>query len=107
MGRASSHTRPSLPVIFTPLAQVELANAQDWYAVRSEHTARRFREAVGGVVERLRQNPPQFPFVRSDVRRALVGHHFPYALFFRTTTASIVVVACFHLSRDPRQWQRR
>jgi plasmid stabilization system protein ParE len=32
---------------------------------------------------------------------------FPYALFFRIVDGTVHVVACFHSSRDPRQWQRR
>jgi len=32
---------------------------------------------------------------------------FPYALFFLIETDALLVVACFHASRDPRQWQKR
>jgi hypothetical protein len=32
---------------------------------------------------------------------------FPYSLFFLIEDDTITVVACFHSSRDPRQWQSR
>jgi hypothetical protein len=32
---------------------------------------------------------------------------FPYALFFLIEPDALLVVACFHASRDPRQWQNR
>ncbi len=30
---------------------------------------------------------------------------FPYALFFRIVDGTVHVIACFHSSRNPRQWQ--
>jgi len=32
---------------------------------------------------------------------------FPYALFFLIESDALLVVACFHSSRDPRLWQKR
>jgi len=40
------------------------------------------------------------------VRRALL-RRFPYAVLFRIDQNAITVLACFHASRDPQQWQRR
>jgi hypothetical protein len=32
---------------------------------------------------------------------------FPYSLFFRVEISALVVIACFHGSRDPQRWERR
>jgi plasmid stabilization system protein ParE len=40
------------------------------------------------------------------VRRARATK-FPYALFFLVEADALLVIACFHGSRDPRQWQKR
>jgi hypothetical protein len=40
-------------------------------------------------------------------RRALIPRRFPYGLFYRVYGDTIVIVACLHAKRDPRQWQRR
>jgi hypothetical protein len=32
---------------------------------------------------------------------------FPYGLFFRFEPDVVIVLACFHASRDPQQWQQR
>jgi toxin ParE1/3/4 len=32
---------------------------------------------------------------------------FPYALFFLIEPDTLLVVACFHSSRDPRHWQKQ
>ncbi|MGI8991542.1 MAG: hypothetical protein ACR2I2_18420 [Bryobacteraceae bacterium] len=39
-------------------------------------------------------------------RRALL-RRFPYTLFFTIEGNTLLVIACFHASRDPRQWQQR
>jgi plasmid stabilization system protein ParE len=52
-------------------------------------------------------NPQQFPVIHKNVRRALL-RRFPYALMFVIETdTTLTVIACFHGSRDPAQWQRR
>jgi len=32
---------------------------------------------------------------------------FPYSLFFIVEDETLLVIACFHASRDPLQWQKR
>jgi hypothetical protein len=32
---------------------------------------------------------------------------FPYSLFFVIEDETLIVIACFHGSRDPAQWQTR
>ena len=93
-------------VIFTPAARAEVIGAQDWYEGEAAGLGRNFREAIDALTERLSSNPTQFPIIFKNVRRALV-RRFPYALFFVIAGDTLVVLACFHGSRDPLQWQRR
>jgi plasmid stabilization system protein ParE len=93
-------------VIFTQAARAELIEAQDWYESEAPGLGRRFREAIGALAERMSANPRQFPVVFKSVRRALL-RRFPYALFFVIEEQTLFVIACFHGSRDPLQWQRR
>jgi hypothetical protein len=44
--------------------------------------------------------------VFKSVRRALL-RRFPYALFFVVEEQTLFVIACFHASRNPLQWQWR
>ena len=67
---------------------------------------RRFREAIDALTERMSTNPLQFPIVFKNVRRALL-RRFPYSLFFVVEGDTLLVIACFHASRDPAQWQER
>jgi plasmid stabilization system protein ParE len=95
-----------LLVVFGPAARAELIEARDWYDARDEELAARFTAEVAAIVERIATTLQHFPVVYRDVRRARC-RRFPYALFFRIVDGAAHVVACFHSSRDPQQWQRR
>jgi plasmid stabilization system protein ParE len=93
-------------VLFTVAARAELIDAQDWYEAQAPGLGRRFRAEIDSVVQRMSDNPRQFPVVFKTLRRAR-AKKFPYALFFLIEPDTLLVVACFHSSRDPRQWQKR
>jgi plasmid stabilization system protein ParE len=93
------------PVIFTQAARRELIEAQDWYEGEAIGLGRRFRQAIDALIERMSDDPRQFPAVFRNVRRALL-RRFPYALFFVVEDDALVVIACFHASRDPSHWQK-
>ena len=47
-------------------------------------------------------SPPSFgDYGAQRVRR------FPYGIFFELQQSRILVIACFHGSRDPKHWQAR
>jgi hypothetical protein len=52
-------------VIFTQAARVELIEAQDWYEGEAPGLGRRFRQAIGALIQRMTANPRQFPVVYS------------------------------------------
>ena len=98
--------RVSLPVFFLPAAEAELREAQAWYDSRAHGLGDRFFAAVDGAVQRIGEQPLQFPLVHTNTRRALV-RRFPYALYFRVEPAALFMIACAHTSRQPVHWQSR
>ena len=95
-----------MKIRLTPAAKAEFAAALDWYDRQGPGISPRFVSEFEVLLKRLADNPYQFPTVRGNLRRAGF-RHFPYGLFFRIQADSLEVFACFHTSRDPRQWQRR
>ncbi len=93
-------------IIFTQAAREELIEAQDWYEGEATGQGRRLRQAIDALIERMSDNPRQFPAVFKNVRRALL-RRFPYSLFFVVEGDALIVIACFHASRDPSHWQKR
>ncbi|HZZ88150.1 MAG TPA: type II toxin-antitoxin system RelE/ParE family toxin [Caulobacteraceae bacterium] len=84
-------------VIFTPLAEAELADAIAWYEERSLRTSERFVSD---------ENPYQYAALRGEARRAVV-QGFPYILIYRISGDEVHVLGCFHTSRNPRRWRAR
>jgi plasmid stabilization system protein ParE len=93
-------------VIFTQAARGELIAAQDWYEGEAIGLGRRFRQAIHALVERMSDNPQRVPTVFKNVRRALL-RRFLCSLFFVVEDDALVVIACFHASREPSHWQQR
>jgi plasmid stabilization system protein ParE len=59
-------------VIFTQAAREELIEAQDWYEGEATGLSRLFRQAIDTLIERMGDNPRQFPTAYKSVRRALL-----------------------------------
>lgn len=93
-------------VVFTQAARAELIDAQDWYEGEARGLGRRFQQAIAVLAEQVGANPRQFPIVFKNVRRALL-RRFPYSLFFVVEEETVLIIACFHASRDPLKWQER
>ena len=96
----------SASLIVLPAARIELIEAQDWYEQASPGLGAAFRSEADHQIGRIVENPRQFPAVLADVRRARL-RRFPYGLFFRAEADRILLIACFHGSRDPLIWERR
>ncbi|MFZ3266852.1 MAG: type II toxin-antitoxin system RelE/ParE family toxin [Terriglobales bacterium] len=95
-----------MQAIFTPAARFEILDAQDWYETQQAGLGVRFRGQLEITLSRMHENPYQFPAVFHDVHRARL-RKFPDSLFFCIETEFMVVIACFHGSRDPQRWQQR
>lgn len=93
-------------VIVRPEAAREIQEAFDWYEGRSEGLGLEFLRAADACLSGVRRNPSAFQPVYEEVRRALL-RKFPYGLFYILRDDTIVVIACFHVSRSPADWQRR
>ncbi len=96
----------TLPVLLAEEAQADLDAAHDWYAARHTDLAEAFLLELDRQFDRIGRAPHQFPVVFRGVRRALL-RRFPYALFFREIDEAVLVLACFHASRDPSGWRAR
>ena len=65
-----------------------------------------FVAAVSECFDRIADGPSRYAVLRGDIRCAHL-RRFPYRVFYRVRTESIVVIAILHASRDPLIWQGR
>lgn len=93
-------------LVFAPEAEVDTAEAYDWYERRRAGLGEDFLTALDACVEALHRNPRMNATVFETYRRGLL-RRFPYAVIYGYSEETITVYAVFHTSRDPNKWRQR
>ena len=93
-------------VVFRLAAQREFDDATLWYEERRAGLGAEFVAEIDRAVESIAQNPSRFPTMHGDLRCIRV-RRFPYSVFFRVESARVVVLAVFHVRRNPLIWRDR
>lgn len=93
-------------VSIQPEAVEEITAAVRWYAARGTALGTGFREDLRACLTRIRDHPEAYQTVRGDARRASL-RRFPYSVIYLVDEETVMVLACFHPSRDPGEWERR
>lgn len=96
----------SLPIVFRRAARAEFDDAADWYEQRRTGRGALFSAAVRQVLDRIADQPELYAEVFQDVREAPVMG-YPYCVYYRVESGQLLVLAVFHTSRDPSNWQGR
>lgn len=96
----------SLPLIITPEAEEDLADARSWYERKREGLGERFILCVEAALNHIHRAPLGATEVQPGIRRVVV-RQFPYGVFYRVDPDQIAVLAVYHSKRDPRGWQTR
>jgi toxin ParE1/3/4 len=96
----------SLPVVLTPEARQEYDNAFDYYEAQRAGLGTTFAGRIQDVLARIGKSPKMHGVVLGDIRKAVVTK-FPYCVYYRELADRVEVIAVFHTSRDPADWQRR
>jgi len=96
----------SSPIVFRRIAKAEMDESIAWYENQREHLGVEFAVEIDKPLKKISQNPGQFPRLRGDVRRALLPR-FPYGIHYINEVAGVVVLAVFHVKRDPQQLEER
>ncbi|QEL13190.1 type II toxin-antitoxin system RelE/ParE family toxin [Limnoglobus roseus] len=95
-----------LPIVFRPLAQAEYDISARFYEGQQVGLGVAFTMEVEAVLDTLSAKPDRFPVVRRDIREAPVDQ-FPFCIYYRVRLNRVIVLAVFHQSRDPVEWQSR
>jgi plasmid stabilization system protein ParE len=96
----------TLPLIITPEAEEDLADAKTWYQRKRKGLGDEFILCVEEALDRIRLFPKSGTEVFPSVRRVVV-RRFPYGIFYRIDPNQIAIIAVYHGHRDPRGWQSR
>jgi len=93
-------------VILRPEASLEITKAAEWYEAHGRGLGAEFLRVLDACVASVQANPMLYPVVHGEARRALL-RRFPYSVIYTLREDTIVVAACVHTRRDPKQWQGR
>ncbi len=96
----------TLPLIITPEAEEDLAEAKAWYERKRAGLGEEFVLCVEAALDHIRTTPEAATEVYPGVRRVVL-RRFPYGVFYRVDSDQIAGLAVYHSSRDPRGWQTR
>ncbi|MBD1211381.1 MAG: type II toxin-antitoxin system RelE/ParE family toxin [Dolichospermum sp.] len=93
-------------IFITPEAELDLEDAYNWYEQHTVGLGSEFIRVVDASFSTIQRNPFACPIVHEQVRKKLI-RKFPYGLLYIITDETISIVGCFHVKRDPQQWERR
>jgi plasmid stabilization system protein ParE len=96
----------TLELRLRPEAERELADAATWYEEQGQGLGHQFLDEVLAAFSTITETPLMYPIIHRNARRALI-HRFPFGVYYRVETSTIVVVAVMHGSRNPRRWKSR
>ena len=89
-----------------PKAERDIVIARQWYDQVRPSLGNEFLNAAFKAIRNVVSSPFQYPVIYRHTRRALLTR-FPFAIYFRTTGNTVVIVGVLHTRRNPRQWQIR
>ena len=90
----------SLPIVFRRVARIEMEEAIAWYEYQGAGLGLQFATEIDTYLQRIADSPKQFSKTRGEIRRAVLTR-FPYTIHFLDETNRIVVLAVFHVKRNP------
>lgn len=96
----------TLAVVFRRPAMREYEAAVLWYEARRSGLGREFAAEATAAIEAASERPGRFPRLYKEVRCVRV-RRFPYSVLFLQESTRIVVLAVFHVRRNPIVWRSR
>jgi len=93
-------------LIIRPKAEAELSEAFSWYEDQISGLGSDYLNAIEAALCAIKRNPEIYPTVHGTIRRCLI-RRFPYAIFYCIEPTRVVVLAVFHVRRNPSDWKKR
>ena len=92
-------------VIIRKRAEQHIADAYKWYEMQRAGLGEDFLLCVEASLNVIAENPVLFHEKHKNIR-CILTPSFPYGIFYFIDKTKIIVVAIFHLSRNPKLWSK-
>lgn len=93
-------------LIVSPLAEMDLKEAYQWYELNKVGLGNLFLKAVKDKLQRITLNPHQYPKRYKNTRVAMVVN-FPFIIHFLEQEDTLVVFSVYHSKRNPKHVFKR
>jgi toxin ParE1/3/4 len=94
-------------VLIADEAELDLLEAFVWYEEQRIGLGKRFINEVEKSLEKIASNPMYNHFVEKEIR-AFCMTSYPYNILYLVEESFIVkIIAIFHTSRNPTEWELR
>lgn len=82
----------TLSITFAPAATTDVIDAVRWYEAQRAGLGATFYSEIARLTTLAATHPTRYPLIVKDIRRVTL-RRFPYSIYFRATSARIVVLA--------------
>ena len=93
-------------VKLTENAKEDILHQAKYYEEQQENLGKDFLEKVEHTLQRIEENPEQFPKIYRKVRSAIVNK-FPHKVLFVVEKIDAIVIAVFHQKKNPKSLKER
>jgi toxin ParE1/3/4 len=84
----------------------DIFDSYRWYEERDVGLGEEFLRSIDACIATIQRNPLSYPIVHKQIRRALL-RKFPHGIFYFIDGENLIVIACFHIRRDPKRLEDR
>ena len=93
-------------LILSDEAYYDILDAYLWYESARDGLGKDFELCLEAELNRLLRNPLLYQIQHKKIRIAYI-ERFPYGIHFIIDKKIIKIIAVFHTSRDPENWEER
>lgn len=92
-------------LIIRKCAEIQIEETYNWYENTQANLGNDFLHSIEDALLKIENTPEAFQLKYKNIR-AIYTKHFPYGVFYFVNKNNIIVIAVFHLSRNPKLWKK-
>ncbi len=96
----------SYNITIADAAENDARDAFLWYEEQKEDLGSSFEKQFSKAVDSIQDNPLKIQ-IRYNNTRVFFLKKFPYGIHFNVNDKNILIVAVFHTSQNPTNWNKR
>jgi len=93
-------------LVISDEASFDIIDSYNWYETVDKSIAGKFEKEIESRLLRIQSNPNQFQLKYRSVRVVFLKK-FPFGIHYVVDEQVIKVIAVFHTSRNPTNWNER